>query len=277
MSKTSPSRSRFMVLATLWLAFQSAAPAWAWGPFGHRVIARFAEKNLTPRANAALAELLEPGESLADASLWADDNVKRLPKTAPWHYVDVPLDEPRYDAKFSGDVAAKGCVVEKINEFRVVLKDKSKRAEERRFALRFLIHCVEDLHQPLHVGDNHDKGGNQTQVQWFDQGSNMHRVWDSGIIEHASENEQFWLDDLAALDTAENRTAWMKGTVEQWATESLVFARWAYLIPGKIERLKPGQKLGNEYQAAHLPVVRKRLAQAGLRLAWVLNEVWSSH
>ena len=235
-----------MVVATLWLAFQSAAPAWAWGPLGHRVIARFAENNLTPRANAALAELLEPGESLADASLWADDNVKRLPKTAPWHYVDVPLDEPRYDAKFSGDVAAKGCVVEKINEFRVVLKDKSKRAEERRFALRFLIHCVEDLHQPLHVGDNHDKGGNQTQVQWFDQGSNMHRVWDSGIIEHASENEQFWLDDLAALDTVENRTAWMKGTVEEWATESVVFARWAYLIPGKLERLKPGQKLGDE-------------------------------
>jgi hypothetical protein len=141
--------------------------------------------------------------------------------------------------------------------------------------LRFLIHCIEDLHQPCHVGDNHDKGGNPTQVRFFGRGSNMHRVWDSDIIEHVSVSEEFWLNDLAALDTAENRGAWMKGTVEEWATESLVFARWAYLIPGGIERLTPGQELGNEYQAAHLPVVRRRLAQAGLRLAWVLNEAFA--
>ena len=102
--------------------------------------------------------------------LWADQNRGRLPKTAPWHYVDVPLDEPKYDAKFSGDVSTKGCVVDKINEFRLVIKDKTKTIEERRFALRFLIHCVEDMHQPCHVGDNEDKGGNQTQVRFFDRG-----------------------------------------------------------------------------------------------------------
>ena len=71
-------------------------------------------------------------------------------------------------------------MVDKINEFRLVFKDKSKPIKDRRFALRFLIHCIEDMHQPCHVGDNHDKGGNQTQVRWFDKGTNMHRVWDSG-------------------------------------------------------------------------------------------------
>jgi hypothetical protein len=81
-----------------------ATPAWAWGRLGHREIARIAEKSVTPKAKAAVAELLEPGESLADASTWADENRRRLPKTAPWHYVDVPLDEPRYDRRFSGDV-----------------------------------------------------------------------------------------------------------------------------------------------------------------------------
>ena len=158
-------------------------------------------------------------ESMADASLWADEHRGRLSKTAPWHYVDVPLDEPRYDARFSGDVAAKGCVVDKINEFRRVIKDKSKSVEDRRFALRFLLHCIEDLHQPCHVGHNHDKGGNQTQVRWFDRGSNMHRVWDSGIIQRAGTTEEFWLEDLRQLDTEDNRAAWMAGTVEEWATE----------------------------------------------------------
>ena len=73
----------------------------------------------------------------------------------------MPLDEPKYDAKFSGDDPKKGCVVDKINEFRLVIKDKTKTVEERRFALRFLIHCVEDMHMPMHVGDNKDKGGGE--------------------------------------------------------------------------------------------------------------------
>jgi S1/P1 Nuclease len=178
-------RSWFVAAIAVLCVVGNATPVWAWGRLGHRVISRLAEKQLTPKAKTAIAELLEPGESLADASLWVDENRGRLPKTAPWHYVDVPLDEPRYDSKFSGDVSTKGCVVDKINEFRLVVKDKSKSVEDRRFALRFLIHCLEDMHQPCHVGDNSDKGGNQTQVRWFDRGSNMHRVWDSGIIERA--------------------------------------------------------------------------------------------
>jgi len=89
--------SWFVSLLTLLVAFQMATPAGAWGALGHRVIARLAEKHLTPEAKAAVAALLEPGESIADASLWADEHRGRLPKTAPWHYVDVPLDEPRYD------------------------------------------------------------------------------------------------------------------------------------------------------------------------------------
>ena len=138
---------------------------------------------MTPQARAGVAALLEPGESLAEASTWADEHRRELPKTAPWHYVDVPLDEPKYDAKFSGDDPKKGCVVDKINEFRLVIKDKTKTVEERRFALRFLIHCVEDMRMPMHVGDTEDKGGNNTQVRFFDTGTNTHRLWDSDMIE----------------------------------------------------------------------------------------------
>jgi hypothetical protein len=242
---------------------------------GHRVIARLAEKHMTPEAKAGVRALLEEGESMADASLWADENTGQLPKTGPWHYVDVPLDEPKYDAKWSANDARHGCVVDKINEFRKVVADKSKSVEERRFALRFLLHCVQDLHQPCHVGDNHDRGGNDTQVQWFDEGSNMHRVWDRGIIERAGDSEDFWLADLAELDTPDNRAAWAVGRPEEWATESLLAAREAYFIPGTRKRIKSGQKLGEEYQARQLPVVRRRLCQAGLRLAGVLNDAFA--
>jgi nuclease S1 len=269
------SRRLWLVVAlVLMVANQTAPPAWAWGPLGHRVIARLAERHLTPATKAALSALLEPGESLADASVWADEHVRELRTTAHWHYVDVPLDEPRYDAKFSGDDPKKGCVVDKINELRRVVNDKTKTVQERRFALRFLIHCIEDLHMPLHVGDNHDRGGNDTQVRWFDEGSNMHRVWDSGIMEKSGSTEDYWAAALAQLDTAPNRAAWMKGTVEEWATESLLAARAAYVIPETDERIKSGQKLSGEYLARHGPVVRRRLCQAGLRLAWVLNEAF---
>jgi hypothetical protein len=239
-----PRRSRFIFALTLFVLLQTGTPAWAWGRLGHRVIARLAERHMTPEAKAAVAALLESGESMADASLWADENRGRLPKTAPWHYVDVSLDEPRYDAKFSGDVASKGCVVDKINEFRKVVGDKSKPVEERRFALRFLLHCIEDLHMPLHVGDNHDKGGNLTQVRWFDRGSNMHHVWDSDLIQWNTRSEDVWLAELKAMDTPEARQEAMKGTVEEWATEGLLAARRAYQEPTSGRRIKSGQKLG---------------------------------
>jgi len=244
------------------------------GRLGHRVISKLAEKKLTPKAKAAIAALLDEGESIADASTWADEHWGRLPKTAPWHYVDVPLDEPRYDSKYSSDVSSKGCIVDKIHEFQATLKDPCKSVEDRRFALRFLIHLVEDLHMPMHVGDNHDKGGNQTQVRFYDRGTNMHRLWDSQMIEPAGQAEDFWLADLAPLDTPENREAASRGTVEDWATESLLAARQAYQVPETGQRLKPGQKLADSYQAANLPVVRRRLYQASIRLALVLNEAF---
>ena len=108
MSQTTRDVSSLTVVVIVLATFNVATTAWAWGRLGHRVCSGIAEKRLTPKAKAAIAELLEPGESLADASLWADENRGRLPKTAPWHYVDVPLDEPRYDSKFSDDVSTKG-------------------------------------------------------------------------------------------------------------------------------------------------------------------------
>jgi nuclease S1 len=271
-----PRTARFVITLLIVAAVHPGTSAWAWGRLGHRVISRIAEQNLTPKAKVAIAELLAPGESLADASLWADENRGRLPKTAPWHYVDVPLDEPRYDARFSGDVSSKGCVIDKINEFKRIVGDPGKSVEDRRFALRFLVHCVEDMHMPMHVGDNADKGGNRTQVRFFDRGTNMHSLWDSGMIERVNKTEEYWLTDLAGLDTPAARPAATRGAVEDWATESLLAARQAYQDPATGKRLKSGQKLGDAYVAANLPVVRERLYRGAVRLGLVLNEAFGS-
>ena len=176
---------------------------------------------------------------------------------------------------FAGDLPQRGYVVDKIHDFKVVVKDSSRSLQDRRIALRFLIHFVEDLHMPMHVGDNNDKGGNQTQVRFFDRGTNMHSLWDSGMIEFVCDTEGYWLRDLAELDTPIARATARKGTIEDWATESLLAARQAYVVPETGKRLKSGQKLADAYFDANLPVLRCRLFQASVRLAMVLNETFA--
>jgi nuclease S1 len=136
------------------------------------------------------------------------------------------------------------------------------------------VRLDENLHMPLHVGENHDKGGNNLQVRFFDRGSNLLRVWDSEIIARAERDEDRWLVALVEMDKPEARAAAMSGSVEEWATESLLAAREAYVDPATGQRMKPGAKLGDAYQAKSLPMAKRRLYQAGARLAIVLNEAF---
>jgi hypothetical protein len=244
-------------------------PALGWGRVGHRASARAAESRLTPAAMAAVRALLEPGESLADASTWADEHRAEMPESSPWHYVNVPIDAPAYESRYCPQ--EKGCVVSKIGEFRTVLADPTRSRSERQRALRFLVHLVQDMHQPVHVGDRGDRGGNDLQLRFFDQGTNLHRIWDSGIVERANPDELAWAQELAALPTPEQAGDWAKGTVVEWANESLEAARLAYRIPGTELPLKAGTKLGQAYQDFGLPIARRRLAQSSVRLAALLN------
>ena len=127
----------------------------------------------------------------------------------------------------------------------------------------------------MHVGDNSDKGGNRIQVRFFDRGTNMHALWDSGMIERVGNSEDFWIADLAALDTPEARAAAMNGTVEDWATERSLAARQAYRVLETGRRLKSGEKPGDAYLRANLPVVRRRLYQVSVRLAMVPKEAFA--
>jgi len=201
---------------------------WPWGRTGHRVSAMMAESRLTPAALAAVRSLLEPGESLADASTWADEQ-REEPRSGPWHYVNVPISEPRYDPRVC---SPQGCVVSKIEDFERVLSDPRASRVEKQQALRFFIHFLQDVHQPLHVGDTGSRGGNLVQVRFYDVGTNLHQVWDFRVMERHSTDEATWLRELNALATPQMAAAASKGTVEDWATGSRAEARLAYRLPG---------------------------------------------
>jgi len=133
---------------------------WSWGRLGHRASAMLAESRLTPAAVAAIHDLVEPGEDLADISIWADRQ-REVHDAGPWHYVNVPITESRYDARFCQPM---GFVVSKIEYFRRVLLNPNAARKEKQQALKFLVHYIQDLRQPVHVGDNGDRGGNDLQL-----------------------------------------------------------------------------------------------------------------
>ncbi len=262
-------RAGWVALLIVALAAAPGRPAWAWGRNGHRAAARLAESRLTPEARAIIRDLLEPGESLADASTWADENARSIPGSGPWHYVNVPITAKAYSGR---DCRGGNCVVAKIAEFRKILADPSAPKARRRMALRYVVHLVEDVHQPLHVGDRRDRGGNALQLQFFrDENTNLHQVWDSGLLRQGFRNEREVTNALFDLAREPEAQGWLKGGVEDWANESLEAARQAYAIPGSRNQLQSGARIGREYQDANLPVAVERLAKAGMRLSEVLN------
>jgi nuclease S1 len=263
--------NRISTIAAIVLAALISAPsAWSWGPIGHRVASRMAEDRLTPVALTAIHNLLGPGISLAQISNWADEQ-QNPSGSASWHYVNVPISESRYDVKYC---PSSGCVVSKIEDFKRVLKDPKASKAEKQVALKFLVHLIEDLCQPLHVGDTGSKGGNLIQVQFYGIGSNLHRVWDSQIIERHTKDERVWLWDLNGVTNPKLAAEWSKGTPEDWAAESLQIAKRAYCLPGTGRVLKSGARIGNDYCNMALPVIQKQLAKAGIRVASVLNEIF---
>jgi nuclease S1 len=248
-----------------------APPALAWGRLGHRASAKLAESRLTPQARAIIRELLEPGESLADAATWADENSREFRGSAAWHFVNVPISARRYDAR---DCRPQGCVVSKIAEFRAILIDRNAPRARRRIALRFFVHLVQDLHQPMHVADRNDRGGNNLQLRYgrYDN-TNLHQVWDSGLFSQGFRNENNLLRALESLAKEPQSRDWLKGRIEDWANESLEVGRRAYLVPGTNITLRSGDAIGREYERINLPLAVDRLARSGVRLASLLNEI----
>jgi hypothetical protein len=240
-----------------------------WGPDGHRIIAEIAERYLQPGTRAAIRELLGD-ESLADASNWAD-RVRDNPAydwSKPMHHINVP--RPANKVDLSRDCNNDGCVIAAITRYAGVLRDRKAPRDQRIEALKFLVHFVGDVHQPLHVSYADDRGGNQIKVTWFgDSNWNLHAVWDSALIQRDMSNDREvmvarLIDGITNKELREWRSS-MNPIV--WANESLTITRQLY------RDLPADKQLDEAYYDASIATVEARLSAAGVRLAMVLNDI----
>ncbi len=244
------------------LALASSLPALAWGPVGHRAVGEIAEDRLSPKARQAVRDLLG-AESLAEASLWADEirSEPRWQVSSPWHYVNIP-DGQAYD-RTRRDRA--GDVIEALERFVAVLRYKASSREDKVAALKFIAHFVGDIHQPLHVGRASDRGGNEINVSWFGEPSNLHRVWDGEVISRMRMSPKSLSKALESRPAAEV-DAWRRDSPMTWAQESMALRPLVYGMPGT--------GLGRAYLRQAGPVVEQRLMQGGVRLAALLDAVF---
>jgi hypothetical protein len=251
------------VLAFLALAVYSL-PGFAWGPEGHRLVARMAQEMLTPAAADRVQATLEPGETIASLASWADEVRKTRKETEPWHFIDIPIDSAGLDMK--RDCPPAGCVIGKIAEFRTRWRDPALPPAARREALLFLVHFVGDMHQPLHCANDHDRGGNDVTVEFEGKRMNLHHLWDSALLDRLPPEDQLFVTLSRAITPAE-RAGWARGSVEDWAGESFAAARLVVYgdLPGS-------RRVGEAYEGDADPVVERQLEKAAVRLAAILNE-----
>jgi hypothetical protein len=250
----------FLVLATPCLALSPT-----WSKTGHRVVGEIAQTYLSNRARKAINELLD-GQSLATVSNYADE-VKSDPgikEFGPWHYVNIPPGRHYADSTASHH----GDLVQGIQYSLKVLKDKNNKREDRVFYLKMLIHLLGDLHQPLHVGREADRGGNSIQLQWFGKGTNLHSVWDSKMIDHYGMSYSELAGSFPRLSRRQRRNI-QNGSLLNWVEESRQEAERVY------DSVTVGEKLGYSYSYRYWGVVEDQLLKGGVRLAGVLNNIFS--
>ena len=282
--------NRVVALICVGLTAALAAPATlAWGPVGHALVADIAQMHLDPQAAAEVADLLQQQglTRLDQIASWADNNRKEMPGTGAWHYVDIPLHDSGYVA--ARDCANGDCIVVKLNEQAKLLADTSATPQARLRALKWVVHLVGDIHQPLHAEDNDDKGGNTVQVQFFGFGTNLHSVWDGRVIDRELDlhvGPHYSIDRMAvrskalqlnASITPAEQAEWAPhGTFDQLPSQVVAWANQSHELAQKVAYVdiaKPhGDAWSQRYEDRVWPVIETRLKQAGVRLADVLNE-----
>ncbi len=262
--KTKLASVKQITLFLLLFAQISFANDMVWSKTGHRTVGEVAERHLSRKAKKAIAELLS-GESLAMASTYADEIKadRSFAKFGPWHYVNFPEDKKYTEVTPSPE----GDVVSGIQKCIAIVKDGTSSKEDRIFYLKMLVHLVGDLHQPMHVGREADKGGNDIQLQWFGRGTNLHRLWDTNLIDDFGMSYSELADNLPVLSKKEIQSL-QEGDVYDWVGESQQLANEIY---GSVT---VGEKLGYQYSFKYTQTALKQLQLGGLRLAKVLNDLF---
>jgi hypothetical protein len=252
-------------LAMLHLTACPPGDVYGWGATGHRTVGQIAEWHLSKEATSEVKSLLGR-ESLAEAATYPDE-IRSDPKykeTSSWHYVTIEDGETYETSKRN----PKGDAVEAIRRFVATLRSKSSSKDDKVYALRWLVHLVGDIHQPLHVGRGADRGGNTIEVKWFEKDTNLRSVWDDKMIDSTklSFTELSRFTDKASTQEIEK---WQDSTVLDWVQESIQYRDQVYRVP---ESDKYG---GYKYSYENLPLAKLRLNQAGVRLAGLLNQIYS--
>ncbi|NOR28188.1 MAG: S1/P1 Nuclease, partial [Lutibacter sp.] len=231
-----------------------------WGATGHRTIGEIAENYLKGKTKRKIKELLN-GQGLALVATFGDDikSDRRYNEFYTWHYVNMPFGVKYEDAVKN----PKGDLVTGIEKCKAVILDENSSKEDKVFYIKMLVHLIGDLHQPMHVGRKEDKGGNDIQVQWFNNGTNLHRVWDSNMINHFNMTYTELASNVDEMSKEQVKFL-QKGSVVDWANETQTFAVKAY------KSTKTGDKLGYRYMYDNFGVVRSQLQKGGIRLAKVL-------
>ncbi|TJY33458.1 S1/P1 nuclease [Pontimicrobium aquaticum] len=235
-----------------------------WGQTGHRVVGEIAQKHLKPNTKRQLKKLLQQ-KSLAFVSTFADEikSDSRYGKFYTWHFINMPL-ESDYEAS---EKNPKGDLVSGINYCTSIISDKNATTDDKVFYLKLLVHLIGDLHQPMHIGLLEDKGGNDFKVQWHYKDSNLHRVWDSEMIDTY---------DMGYIELAKNADVLTKaevkqiqeGTVIDWVNETHQLTKKVYASVNHDDNLR------YRYSYNNLNTVRDQLQIAGVRLAKVLNDLF---
>ncbi|GAA0871999.1 S1/P1 nuclease [Gangjinia marincola] len=235
-----------------------------WGKTGHRVIGEIAAAHLSKKARKNIDKLLK-GQGLALVSIYADEikSDDRYDKYGPWHYVNIPFDKT-YDTHPKNP---KGDLIQGINTCVEILNDENSSNDDKVFHLKMLVHLIGDLHQPLHTGLSENRGGNDIKLQWFWDDSNLHRVWDTDMIESYK---------MSYTELANNREElskrqlafYQEGELMDWVNESRAYAKDIY------NSTKAGDNISYQYMYNWFPLVRTQLQKGGVRLAKVLNELF---
>ncbi|WP_372637728.1 S1/P1 nuclease [Fodinibius sp.] len=234
-----------------------------WGKTGHRITGEVAADYVNKDARTAVKNILG-FESMAIASTWMDKirSDGRYDYTHDWHWVTIPGGKSYEETEKNPN----GDLIQALQTIIEDLKEGQLSDEEETEKLKMLIHLVGDLHQPMHVGTGKDRGGNDRRVEWFYEPSNLHRVWDSEMID---ETKLSYTEFSEAINhpTKEQLNKWQQGEVLDWAYETMELREDVYDLPGD-------RQLGYRYQYVHRPTIDRQLLKAGVRLAYLLNQIY---
>ena len=254
-----------LLIASALLAASSIQQVHAWGQTGHRITGAIAEQYLTAEARAAIEKLL-PYESLAEASTYPDE-MRSNPdefwqkEAGPYHYVTVPKGKHYHEE----DAPDHGDAYTALKKFSAIVKDKNASLEDRQVALRFIVHIIGDLHQPLHAGNGTDKGGNDFKLSFFWEESNLHRVWDSGLLDRRQLSYTEWTDWLGKKISAEDAAKWNTSDPLVYIAESAAIRDGIYPKDNRISW---------DYLYQNLPTATERLQKGGVRIAAYVNNLF---